>query len=793
MPKRQGSGRDADRTSDGDTDVDGQQAGSNGPGSDRPGSGFGGHLLLTGATGFLGQAALERLLADHPETRISLLIRRRGSTPATDRLASLLRKPVFQTLRQRLGDDELAAAAERITVIEGDLGDGVPRLPDDLTTVIHCASTVSFDPPIDEAFQINLQGVINLYEAVATLPRKPHVVHISTAYVAGARKGVVPEASLDHDADWRTELAAALAARTDVEHDSRRPEALRKALATARAEHGKAGPQSAAKAAEEARRDWVTKRLVDYGRLRAQSLGWPDVYTFTKALGERAAEEYARNHNLAVSIVRPAIVESALRHPYPGWIDGFKMADPLILAYGRGVLPEFPGLPDGVVDIIPVDLVTNATLAVAANAPEPGEPVYFHIGSGARNPLTFRDLYENVRDYFRQHPMPDGGRGQIQVPTWRFPGGRQVERMLRTGERAVGFAEKALLRMPGSPRTRDWMTRLHKESQRIEFLRRYADLYGVYTETEVIYTDNRLLALHRALPAGSDGCGFDAASISWSHYLQEVHCPSITAVMRQMSGRRPAKAARPKLPEDTGLAAIFDLEGTVLASNVIEGYLWARLIDMPRAGWASELAALAASVPKYLRAEHRDRGEFLRTFMRRYAGASEAKLRQLIRERVGDALLRRSLPEAIRRIRAHRAAGHRTILITGTADVLIEPLGPLFDEVVASRLHARDGVLTGFLDAPPLVGEARAAWVRRYAEHSGVDLSRSYAYGDSYSDRPLLEAVGHPVAVNPDAKLYRHAKRRRWGIEEWGTHTQGAVTALLETAAAGEPAGRAAR
>ncbi|HWB35266.1 MAG TPA: HAD family phosphatase, partial [Rugosimonospora sp.] len=140
-----------------------------------------------------------------------------------------------------------------------------------------------------------------------------------------------------------------------------------------------------------------------------------------------------------------------------------------------------------------------------------------------------------------------------------------------------------------------------------------------------------------------------------------------------------------------------------------------------------------------------------------------------------------SHPQAVRQVRKHRAAGHRTILITGTVDVLIQPLAPLFDEVVASRLHARDGVYTGFLEAPPLVGEARAAWLRRYATTVGADLTRSYAYGDSYSDRPLLEAVGHPVAVNPDPYLYRHARSRNWPVAAWKSQTLPAADALVET------------
>jgi alcohol-forming fatty acyl-CoA reductase len=741
----------------------------------------GGHVLLTGATGFLGQAALERLLSTRPWTRISVLIRRRGTHSAADRLAGLLAKPVFRTWREGVGEEAaLAAVRDRVSVVEGDLST-VPELPDDLTAVVHCASTVSFDPPIDEAFRTNLSGVVNLYEAVRRCGARPHVVHVSTAYVAGSRKGVVPEASLDHSVDWRTELEAALAVRAEVERDSRRPEALRRALRRARAEHGKAGPQAVARAAEEARRAWVTDRLVEYGRTRAQSLGWPDVYTFTKALGERAAEQLAGDE-IPLSVVRPAIVESALRHPFPGWIDGFKMAEPIILAYGRGALPEFPGTPDGILDVVPVDIVTNALLAVAETPPPPGEPAYYHVGSGARNPLTFREMYEHVREYFRRHPLPERGRGQVRVPSWDFPGSRQVERMLRTGERATELAERALLRMPATGRTREWMTRVHREQRQLEFLRRYADLYGVYTEAEVIYTDGRLLALHRSLPPErQESEGFDSAVVDWRHYLQEVHCPSVTASLRHTGGRRAAPRRRP-LPEDPTIMAVFDLEGTVLASNVVEAYLWVRLAEAPKSTWPGELAGLLAALPRYLAAERRDRGEFLRSFMRRYEGASEAELRRLVAERLGDTLLRRAAPEAVRQIRRHRAAGHRTVLITGTIDTLVEPLAGLFDEIVASRLHAHDGVFTGFLDKPPLVGEARAAWVRRYVADAGLDLTRSYAYADSYSDRPLLELVGNPVAVNPDPHLYRHAKRRRWTIEEWGRHTRGAAEALLETA-----------
>ncbi|MFF0018021.1 HAD-IB family hydrolase [Streptomyces sp. NPDC005374] len=748
---------------------------------------IGSHVLLTGTTGFLGQAMLERLLIEHPDTRVTVLIRRRGNVSAAERLAGLARKPVFRTLRERIGYAGVQTAlAERVDCLEGDLGTGMPALPGTLTTVLHCASTVSFDPPIDEAFRINVLGASELYQALAASSSKPHVVHVSTAYVSALRKGIVAEQALEHDIDWKSELHHALSAREEAEQLSRAPGVLQSLLDAARTEHGKAGSAATADAAERARRGWVHDRLVAAGRLRGQSLGWTDIYTFTKALGERVAEEYARTAGLRVSVLRPTIVQAALRLPYPGWFESYKMMDPIILAYGRGEIPEFPVHPESVIDIVPVDFVTAAALAVAATPAEPARPAYFHIGTGARNPLTQRDLHLEVSGYFGEHPLPDGGRGHVKVPTWRFPGAAAVERTLRTGERAARLVDRTLLKLPTTARTRDWLDKVRADSQLTESLRRLLDLYGGYGGVEAFYDDRNVIALHRAQPP--DGAGFDVAEISWPHYVREVYCPAVTAVARRTARPRRRRPAQDVLPEGRDIAALFDLEGTVLASNLVEVFLWTRLVGSSRSSWAGELASLALSVPGYLQAERRDRGDFVRSFMRRYAGCSEAELKDLVRHRIGDALLHRSFPEAIRRIRAHRAAGHRTILITGTADLLVEPLGPLFDEIAASRLQVRNGILTGFLETPPVVGEARAAWARRYADTAGIDLKRSYAYGDSFSDCPLLELVGTPVAINPDQRLNRHATRRAWRIEEWGTHTGGRIDAAM-TALSGTPTG----
>src|SRR5205807_845529 len=144
---------------------------------------------------------------------------------------------------------------------------------------------------------------------------------------------------------------------------------------------GAAGSPLLAQRTERLRSEWVRARLVERGRSRARSLGWPDAYAYTKALGERALLE-ARG-DVPVTIVRPSIIESSLMEPTPGWIRGFRMAEPVIIAYGRGLLSTFPGLPEGIIDVIPVDQVVAAILAVAATGPANEGPSGYQAASGS--------------------------------------------------------------------------------------------------------------------------------------------------------------------------------------------------------------------------------------------------------------------------------------------------------------------------------------------------------------------------------------------------------------------------
>src|SRR5699024_10934797 len=127
----------------------------------------------------------------------------------------------------------------------------------------------------------NVGGARNLYQALLDSGQDPHVIHVSTDYVGGISKGLRQEGKLVHDGDWLAEDQAAQEARQRVEAESRRPATLSSQMRSARARDGRMGPTAVATASEVARRAWVDEGLVDFGRTRAQSVGWTDMYAFT--------------------------------------------------------------------------------------------------------------------------------------------------------------------------------------------------------------------------------------------------------------------------------------------------------------------------------------------------------------------------------------------------------------------------------------------------------------------------------------------------------------------------------
>ena len=734
-------------------------------------------IALTGVTGFIGEQVLWKILSELPETKVSVLVRPKGSMSAQTRVVGLLRKPIFKELREAAGGPE-ALQESRVEVIEGDLPN-VPALPRDIDVLVHCAGDVSFDPPIDEAFKTNVIGTRALLERFiesatgpdGSLERIPHYVHISTAYTAGRRRGAIPEAPHEHNVDYHVETEAALEMAEHIRRRSRSPEQLAILRKEAEREHQQAGYLTTAADTERRRIEWIRQELVRAGTERARSLGWTDVYTFAKAMGERVVADLAKD--LKVSVVRPAIVESSLKHPYPGWIEGFKMADPIILAYARGELPEFPAAPDAVIDLIPCDYVVNAIVAVCATEPEVGTIEFYHSNSGARNPLTFQGIYENLRSYMNEHPFVLEGQ-EVPRATWNFPGHAPVERSIRLGELATRWGNRALQLAPRSESTRKAAIALDKQTDRLNFYRKYLSLYGEYLQSQLHFVDDRTLALHNSLdPADLDAFGFDSADVDWPTYLQEVHAPAILEPVQRLENARKRREGRATTfrelkPGGRPALAAFDLDGTVLATNVGETYLAARLPELGLADKVKEFAGVLTRLPGYLGAERRDRSDFLRALYRRFAGMRLDELEEIVDTRLSEFYNDRLAPDAVARIKEHREAGHTTVLLTGAVRPFTCPVADLFDVVVAGELSVdANGVCTGFLQGPPMVGESRSAWLRHYASLNGIDLRDAYAYADSHVDLPMLRAVGHPVAVSPDVGLLRAARQQGWSIVDW--------------------------
>ncbi len=761
-------------------------------------------IAITGSTGFLGTALVERLLRSVPGCELVLIVRAgRRTTPLARAKREIFGNDAFRTLRAQLGDGFDAEIARRVQVVAGDVSvDGLgldaeaAALVASCDTVIHSAAIVSFDSPIDVAAEVNLLGPVRVAELLRDAGSAAHLVAVSTAYVAGTRRGRAAEAALGDtpfstEVDWRSEIAAARRARADADAASRDPEQLAIFGKEARKELGAAGPPLLAAKTEKRREKWVADRLVEAGRSRAKSLGWPDAYAYTKALAERAVLE-VRGH-VPVTVVRPSIIESAWAEPHPGWIRGFRMAEPVLISYGRGLLSEFPGIPEGVVDVIPVDIVVATIITVAAKGPEPDGHGVYQVATGNRNPLYYRNLVNLVREYFLDNPLYDSDGQPIVAPDWSFSGRGKALRKLQRGVKALGQAESLVASLPIRGKRAEITARLEERRDQGERALDYVRLYGAYAETEALFDDTRLRSLWDAMaPEDQAVFNLDTNVVDWRHYVQVIHLPSVVrqARVRTTGGVRegPNRYERGKrsiLSPDRHIAA-FDLENTLIASNVVESYSFLasrRLPDDERARFTLDMLRQG---PGLLALDRRDRGDFLRHFYRRYEGAPADRVRADAWE-LFSLLLTKSFPAGIRRVREHRALGHRTLLITGALDFVVEPLRPLFDDVVCARLVERGGLLTGeMVDAPP-TGEARAIVIADYAAAEGLSLAESVVYADSASDLPMLEAVGHPVAVNAEPKLAAIARKRGWHIEQW-TKAPGAPVPILPLAPRGHRA-----
>lgn len=335
-------------------------------------------IFLTGANGFLGKIILALLVDHYPEfKRIHVLLRPRGEISAAERFQSeVLSSPPFRAMGERA-----RCALQKLSVIAGDIAQsGCGLDASDLAglpgvgLVINCAGKVDFFPPVDESLATNVAGVENVVFLARRLRAK--LLHVSTCFVCGEADGLIEETDpVEHYYPHRRGKSdQSFNCRDEISHTR---EIIREIYESDLAGGGSAG-------AGGRRSRELSQRLIALGRQRAAGWGWVNTYTYSKSIGEQII---AAAEGLDYAIVRPAIVESSWRFPFPGWIEGGRTAAPLVLM-ALGGQKAWPVAGDSPLEVAPVDMTAAAILIVAERLLAGKNERVYQLGSADVNPVT---------------------------------------------------------------------------------------------------------------------------------------------------------------------------------------------------------------------------------------------------------------------------------------------------------------------------------------------------------------------------------------------------------------------
>ena len=515
-------------------------------------------ILVTGATGFLGQPLVEKILWAAPDVkRVHVLIRPKRQfggdvqSPRERLEKELFTSSVFDRLRFRHGESFEAFLDEKLVAVAGDISEkglGIDpevraRLVGELDVVINSAAVVSFDAPLDQALELNTLGAGRVAELAGEC-EDAVLIHVSTAYVCGTIEGSVPE-TLHHaapdsdepyparrivDPEREIEKIRELVEEVRAEGESARVRReLVAALVERRNRRGADRSEPRRKTIEKLKSQWMENRLVEAGMEWARSRGWNDTYTYTKALGEQIV--LRRRGETPAAIVRPAIIESSLHEPSPGWLDGLRMADPLIAAIGKGRLRSLPLDPELTIDLVPADMVVNAMLAAIPRLAEKGGTAIYQVATGSRNPITMGEMHDLIVRYFQSNPMFDKEGEPIEVKPLRFPGPRRFRAEYKLKAKPIEWAESALDtlldRGVASDTAQKQRRKLAATKAAIDKLFYYGELYEPYLNLDARFQVDRTMELFQWLtPEERRRFDFDVTRLNWRHYMH-VHIAGV--------------------------------------------------------------------------------------------------------------------------------------------------------------------------------------------------------------------------------------------------------------------------
>jgi HAD superfamily hydrolase (TIGR01490 family) len=223
-------------------------------------------------------------------------------------------------------------------------------------------------------------------------------------------------------------------------------------------------------------------------------------------------------------------------------------------------------------------------------------------------------------------------------------------------------------------------------------------------------------------------------------------------------------ALEPRAP----IAAFFDLDKTILAKS--SSFAFARPFYKEGLIGRADVIKSAYAQFVYLAsgADH-DQMESMRQYMSTLVTGWEVeKVKQIVSETLDTIVDPMVYEEALDLIAHHRMLGHQIIIISSSGTDVVEPIGERLgaDLAIGTQVGIEDGKYTGEI-LFYAYGPGKAEAMRSLAAERGYDLDECYAYSDSFTDVPMLEAVGHPVAVNPDTELRKLAVENHWPIRDF--------------------------
>jgi long-chain acyl-CoA synthetase len=375
------------------------------------------HVLVTGATGFLAKVYVVMLLHYHPDiAQLYLLIRGRATKTARARFQEeIVEAGCFEPLRKTHGEDLQRFLDEKVTVISGDITDRylgmmeeeARELSNKLDLFVNSAGLTNFNPNLESALTINTLSIYNILEFIELGGHRAALLHVSTAFVAGNTTEPTPEippapdvyprfkqvgAQLDAEReieDCKRIIAHVKTLAEDQERTSLFVAQAREALRTRNQDPG--NQQLFERHYQSAKDDWIKRESSRQGRERAAHWGWPNIYTYSKSLGERLI--CAQRGKLTYSLFRPAIIESAESFPVVGWNEGVNTSAPIIYVslMGQGCVPCKP---ENSLDIIPVDMVCGSMIGIGAGLILKRAHEVYHSGSSDQNRINMPRIVE---------------------------------------------------------------------------------------------------------------------------------------------------------------------------------------------------------------------------------------------------------------------------------------------------------------------------------------------------------------------------------------------------------------